>query len=54
MSLYNTQELNETFNKNSLIRSDHKCFETLKILHYYYNFITVNGDNKSKQIYKII
>ena len=35
-----------------LIRSDRKCFETFKILHQ--NLLMVNGDNKSKQIYKII
>ena len=35
-----------------LIRSDLKFFETFKILRW--NLLTVNGDNKSKQIYKMI
>ena len=38
--------------RSSLIRSDHKCFKAFKILHQ--NLLIVNGDNKSKQIYKII
>ena len=50
MPFYEVQELNETFN---LIRSDPKYLETFKILHYN-NLSIVNGDNKSKQIYKII
>ena len=35
-----------------LIRSDRKCFEIFKILHE--NLLMVNGDNKRKQIFKII
>ena len=48
MSFYKTQELSETLN----LRSDLKYLETLKIL--YQNLLTMNGDNKSNQIYKII
>ena len=49
MLFYKTQELRETF---MLIRSERKCFETFKIL--YQILLMMNGDNKSKQIYKII
>ena len=37
-----------------LIRLDRKWSKTFKILHYYYNLLMVNGENKGKQIYKII
>ena len=42
--------LKEQVKISILIRSDPKCFETFKILHW--NLLIVNGDNKSKQIYK--
>ena len=47
MSFYKTQGLSEI---SILIRWDPECFETFKILHW--NLLIVNGDNKSKQIYK--
>ena len=37
-----------------LIRLDRKWSKTFKILHYHYNLLMVNGENKGKQIYKII
>ena len=38
--------------RSILIRSGPKYLETFKILHE--NLLVVNGDNKSKQLYKII